>query len=403
MSGPEQAGVVQGDLPYSRGSLLASEGVVPGAPEPVCGSSCRPAHVSRFTLPPSAPGPPRAEPSCVEAVQRFARHLGLSRRVASQLSLCRRSSTRRLYQLWCTEQGHSISSPSVAKIADFLVYLHTERHLSVAAIKGYRSTLVSVFKSRMPELLDNVFLRDVIRSFEIEWPHCPVDPPSWDLVKVLSYLCGSSFEPLSNKPLRLIIMKVAFLLALATAKRVGELQALSCRMASHGPDMSLSYLPEFVAKTESEKNPLPRSFLVRSLEEFVGDLSEERVLCPIRAVKIYLHVTDSVTLHPRSLLASPRRPTCSLSKNALFFFLQRVIIDADAVEAGALPPRAHSVRAVATSPAFLKNWSVSKVLEAATWRSNPVFTSYYLRDLSYTLDSCRSLGPFVAGVIVFLS
>ena len=29
--------------------VLASEGVVPGAPEPLCGSSCRPAHVSWFT------------------------------------------------------------------------------------------------------------------------------------------------------------------------------------------------------------------------------------------------------------------------------------------------------------------------------------------------------------------
>ena len=43
-------------------------------------------------------------------------------------------------------------------------------------------------------------------------------------------------------------MKVSFLLALATAKRVGELQALSCRVAYHGPDLSLAYLPEFVAK-----------------------------------------------------------------------------------------------------------------------------------------------------------
>ena len=50
-------------------------------------------------------------------------------------------------------------------------------------------------------------------------------------------------------------MKVSFLLALVTAKRVGELQALSSCVADHGPDLSLSYLPEFVAKTESERNP----------------------------------------------------------------------------------------------------------------------------------------------------
>ena len=197
-SGPEQADAFKGDISHSCGSLLASEGVVSGAPEPGFGCSCHPAHASQFTqtasLPPSAPEPPRAEPSCVETVQRFTRHLGLSRRVASQLSLCRRPSTPCLYQFrwqcysaWCTRRGHSISSPSVAKIADFLMYLHTERHLSVAAIKGYRSTLVSILKFRLPELLDSFILCDLIQSFEIERPRRPVGPPSWDLVKVLTF------------------------------------------------------------------------------------------------------------------------------------------------------------------------------------------------------------------------
>ena len=38
------------------------------------------------------------------------------------------------------------------------------------------------------------------------------------------------------------------------AKRVGELQALCFRVAFKGPDLSLSYLPEFVAKTKSEES-----------------------------------------------------------------------------------------------------------------------------------------------------
>ena len=73
-----------------------------------------------------------------------------------------------------------------------------------------------------------------------------------------------------------------------------------------------------------------------------------------------------------------------------------MILDAGAVDEGASLPLAHSVRAVAASAAFLRNWSVSKVLEAATWRLNPEFASFYLRDLSYSLDSCHSLGPSVA-------
>ena len=41
-------------------------------------------------------------------------------------------------------------------------------------------------------------------------------------------------------------MKVLFLLSLATAQRIGELQAISFRVAFQG-DLSLFFLPEFVA------------------------------------------------------------------------------------------------------------------------------------------------------------
>ena len=264
-------------------------------------------------------------------------------------------------------------------------------------MKGYCSTLISVFKFRLPELLDSFVLKDLICSFEIECPRRPVGPPLWDLVKVLIYLRGSTSEPLASKPLHLVTMKVSFLLALATAKRVGELQALSCRVASYGPDISLAYLPEFMAKTESEQNPLPHSFLVRSLEEFVGDLPEECPLCLVWAIRTYLSITTCISPCSRSLLVSPKRPSCALSKNALSFFLRQVILNTGAVEEGVLPPCAHCIRAVATSAAFLRNWSVSKVLEAATWRSNPVFASFYFRDILYSLDSCHSLGPIVMG------
>ena len=38
--------------------------------------------------------------------------------------------------------------------------------------------------------------------------------------------------------------------------------------------MAVSYVPDFVAKTESEQTPIPHSFLFKSLEGFVGDLEQ---------------------------------------------------------------------------------------------------------------------------------
>ena len=43
----------------------------------------------------------------------------------------------------------------------------------------------------------------------------------------------------------------------------------------------------------------------------------------------------------------------------------------------------------------MQNWLVSKVLEAATWRSNSIF-AFYFSDIQYVFEGLRSLGPFVA-------
>ena len=109
------------------------------------------------------------------------------------------------------------------------------------------------------------------------------------------------------------------LVALATARRVGELHALSAVVSSSGDDLFLSYLPEFRAKAESEARPLPRSFCLRSLLDFLAYLPEELLLCLVRALRCYLSRTASLPSRPRSLFVSPRSPSRSLSKNALKF------------------------------------------------------------------------------------
>ena len=67
-----------------------------------------------------------------------------------------------------------------------------------------------------------------------------------------------------------------------------------------GADIFLSYLPEFRAKTESSINPLPCSFCVQSLVDFVGNLPEELLLCPVRSLR-HISRTASVSPHPLSL------------------------------------------------------------------------------------------------------
>ena len=63
------------------------------------------------------------------------------------------------------------------------------------------------------------------------------------------------FEPLAEASFRNKTRKALFLLAMATAKRIGELQALSFSVSHRGNDLVLHYDPFFLAKTISVKTP----------------------------------------------------------------------------------------------------------------------------------------------------
>ena len=79
------------------------------------------------------------------------------------------------------------------------------------------------------------------------------------------------------------------------------------------------------------------------------------------------------------------------------FFLGEVIAAAGAARPQVGSLRAHEVRSVSTSVAFHRNWSVTSVLESATWASSSVFSSFYLRDIQHEFDGLLSLGHFMAG------
>ncbi len=55
----------------------------------------------------------------------------------------------------------------------------------------------------------------------------PPSFPSWDLSVVLKWLLEPPFENLESAPVMILTLKATLLLALASFKRVGDLQALS--------------------------------------------------------------------------------------------------------------------------------------------------------------------------------
>ena len=148
---------ISGDGAHPCGSALGTAPLVSRPPPAVAGPS---GHPSRSSRPPASasisvplPGSPQATASCLETLRRFTRAVGFSSAVAEQSSLARCPSSRAVYQLrwsvyrsWCHSHGHSVSRPSLAKVADFLSWLRSTRGLSVSSIRGYRSMLSAVFR-----------------------------------------------------------------------------------------------------------------------------------------------------------------------------------------------------------------------------------------------------------------
>ena len=279
-------------------------------------------------------------------------------------------------------------------MADFLLYLFQNRKYSPACIKSYRSSLALIFRYRLPEVSTSPVLADLIRYFELSAVRRqPV--VQWDLKAVLAALREPPYEPIREVNLCLLTCKVLFLVALGTAKRIGEWHFLSAKVPSIGGDLSLSHLPEFIAKSD-RRAKIPRHFLLKSLGEFVGFEREEMLLCPVRVLRHYLHRTAKLENRPRNLFVSPSNTSRPLSKNAMSFFIKKVIMDSGALQPHSSAPRAHSVRSAATSLAFTRNAPLQEILEAATWKNSTTFTSFYLNDVAFNLDEIRSLGPVVA-------
>lgn len=83
------------------------------------------------------------------------------------------------------------------------------------------------------------------------FPPTPFLMPQWDLNLVLTFLMGSPFEPLHSFPLRLLSFKTVFLVAVTSARRVSELQALSSKppfLTLHAERMVLRTRAAFLPK-----------------------------------------------------------------------------------------------------------------------------------------------------------
>lgn len=119
--------------------------------------------------------------------------------------------------------------------------------------------------------------------------------PTWDLATVLDALSTPPFEPLEQVDLKMVALKTALLLSLASAKRVGEIHALSvhkaCTKFSLGNvRVTLHPNPAFIPRVLGSYYPID---LVSFYPPPFSSDEHQRLhmLCPVRAVRTYFDRT----------------------------------------------------------------------------------------------------------------
>ncbi len=128
-------------------------------------------------------------------------------------------------------------------------------------------------------------------------PSRPPFVPSWDLSIILAGLQRGPFEPLDSVKLKFLSLKTALLTTLTSIKRVGDLQAFSVseECLVFGPVYShvvLRARPGYVPKVPT--TPFRNQVVNCKPRPSVEADPALALLCPIRALRIYVDRTRSV-------------------------------------------------------------------------------------------------------------
>ncbi|KAK2823510.1 hypothetical protein Q7C36_020110 [Tachysurus vachellii] len=220
----------------------------------------------------------------------------------------------RVFEEWCEEH----------QLVSYLTFLTIKVYLAAIAAchAGFGGTTVG----------QHPLIRRFMKGAHRSLPVTRSVVPDWDLSMVLEVLAQQTFEPLGDISLKLLSFKTALLLALASAKRVSDLHALSV----HSSCTKFSLCGD---KVLLRPNPafMPKCFPAFS----VG-------------------VIELSAFHPPPFSSAER---------------------------GVQPPgglRAHSTRGLAASWALFGGVPLQDICAAASWSSLHTFVRHYRLDVTRT-------------------
>jgi len=358
--------------------------------------------------------------SGVAVIQNAIRRRGFSEDVARRMSSNVRKSSEliynskwRIFDSYCQDKQVDPLKVELPFIADFFNWLFVHKQLSISTLQGYRTAIGRVLKkSAGLDMFEQDLIKDLFANFGLERPIKERQLPKWDLRLVLESLKNPPYEPLISSSVTFLARKTAFLLLLASGARRGEIHALeisSIVKLKQGKSWMLKPNPRFVAKNFRPQTGKGKfeGFTLKALKSYMAGEDGDESLCPVRALRWYIHKTERVRGHIDQLFVTNnvRGPVRPIHKNTLSSWIKKVIADAYGAterQGGSLLHRSvHEIRAVGASYAMFGNVSIEDILAQCRWAGPSTFAKHYLRRVSGENEGFRSLLPLqVAGAML---
>ncbi|XP_072557580.1 uncharacterized protein, partial [Paramormyrops kingsleyae] len=310
------------------------------------------------------------------------------------LQCARAPSTRALYSYrwevfrsWCEQRHECPRSCPLSSVLEFLQE-QFDQGKSPSTLKVFLAA-ISACHGRVDgkALGANPLSIQFIKGVQRLRPRRLPSVPAWQLHVVLDALLKPPFEPIADIDLKWLSQKVAFLLAITSAKRVGELHALSVHadcfhVNPDGAGVVLRPNPAFMPKVLSVRN-LNQVVVLYPFHPPPFASEEDRTLhtlCPVWALLCYVDRTKGFRLTDQLFVChGAGQRGKALSKQRLSRWVVNTI--KQAYQLSGLPSPvatvAHSTRGIAASWVLLKGVPLQDICQAACWSSPLTFARFY--------------------------
>lgn len=351
------------------------------------------------------------EPSCVEVIRDRKRAEGFSEEVAKRMARPQKETSINVYEgkwknfsSWCSKRGKDPYKATLPLVADFLYFKFEVEKREVETVKGYRTAISNVLKAVNPSLDvgKDSSISALISNLERDTSRIKRPLANWDLALVLQCLTKDPFEPLGEAALDKLTFKTIFLVTFAAGARRSEIHAaVKVKWKEDFTTVILCTNPKFLSKTQIVQGArtVGVPIVIKALSNIVGS-EEDRLLCPVRALKFYLdRVKEFRNNKEKVFISYQKNHVGEVVKSTISSWIKKTVMccyssaQKDKEIQQLYRVGAHDLRRFSSSWAFEKNTAMEDIMAACQWKSHNTFTNFYLKDLTYIRDQLMELGP----------